>query len=433
MNKYIKYSVQIVLFTLGLVSTNLLSQSLKTDHPDEYVVQKGDTLWDISARFLEDPWLWPEIWKLNDQVSNPHLIYPGDLLRLVYVDGQPRLVVDRGVVKLSPEIRSTSHDEAISSIPLGSVREFFTKNRVVSKKQLKNAPYMVSGPESRILVAAGDPLYMRGPVEEGVNIYAIFKEGEEYQDPKTGDVLGVRAESKGTARYRNTSGEISRMEVIESIAEISIGDRFLPLQQDQLDPQLFPTIPKSVVSGEILSVEGGVSQIGVLDVVGINRGQDANLEVGHLLAIMEAGERVRDAVEGGTVKLPDEQAGMLMIFKVYDRMSFGLVLESEKALAVGYQVTSLFSQTAYDQNRLDEEQALREKSILHKIRNTKVVNAIEGTADGLGEMFEPDTRPEKGVNEKPKKDDKEEESDEGSKKGILGKIRALFQADPQPE
>lgn len=435
MKKQIKYSAQILLCSLGLISTGLISQELKTGHPDEYVVQKGDTLWDISAKFLEDPWRWPEIWKMNEQVSNPHLIYPGDLLRLIYVDGKPRLVVDRGVVKLSPKIRTTTHDEAISSIPLDSVREFFTQNKVISRKQLKKAPYMVSGPESRIMVAAGDTLYMRGQAEEGVSIYSIFKEGDKYVDPGTGDVLGVRAESKGTARYLNTSGEISRMEVIESVGEVSVGDRLLPLEQDQLDPQLFPKIPDSVVSGEIISVEGGVSQIGVLDVVGINRGRNANLDVGHLLAIMEAGEVVRDRVDGGTVKLPDEQAGMLMVFKVYDRMSFGLVLESGKALSVGHQVTSLFSQSAYEQNRLDEEQARKEKSVLYKLRNTRIISAIEDTAGGVGEMFEPDTRPEKGdtnsqgadkQGKQDKEDKEEQEPEEAPKKTLLDRIRSIF-------
>ena len=368
-NKLIKHSGKVLLCALlcnlCLISANLASQQLKTGHPDEYVVQKGDTLWDISAYFLENPWLWSEIWHANAQVANPHLIYPGDLLKLAYIDGQPRLVVDRGVVKLSPVIRETRHDEAISSIPLGSVREFFTRNRVLTSGELKTAPYVVSGPEGRIMVAAGDTLYARGPMQDGVSIYAIFKEGEKYRDPKTGDILGVRAEFKGRARYQNTSGEISRMEVIASTAGISLGDRLLPLEQDQFDPQLFPTIPQSVVTGEIISVEGGVSQIGVLDVVGINRGQDADLAVGHLLAIMEAGEVVRDRVEGGTVKLPDGQAGMLMLFKVYARMSFGLVLESKKALVVGHQVTNLFSQVAYEQNRLNQERARREKSLPH--------------------------------------------------------------------
>lgn len=423
MNTLIKYSRWVVFFTLCFTGAQALSQELRDDHPAEYVVKKGDTLWDISAQFLEDPWRWPEIWKMNQQVSNPHLIYPGDLLRLVYVDGKPQLVLDRGVVKLSPEIRETRHDEAISSIPLDAVREFFTHNRVVSRKQLKSAPYMVAGPEGRIMVGSGDTAYVRGPVADGISIYEIFKEGDKYYDPESGDVLGVRAESVGTARYRNTSGEVSRFEVINSGAEIVVGSLLLPLEQDQLDPQLFPEIPARVVSGEIISVEGGVSQIGALDVVAINRGGNASLKVGHLLAIMEAGDRVRDRVEGGTVQLPDEQAGMMMIFKVYDEMSFGLVLESSKVLKIGHQVTSLFSQSAYEQNRIDEREAERQKSVLYKIQNTKLVKGITGTTEDIGEMFEPDTRPEKDGNNSAKKEAEQEEED---KPGIFNRIRNLF-------
>lgn len=438
MKKLIKYSRQAVFCALCLISTAVLSQELKNGHPTEYVVKKGDTLWDISATFLEDPWKWPEVWKMNQQIANPHLIYPGDLIRLIYVDGQPQLVLDRGVIKLSPQVRTTRHDEAISSIPLDSVREFFTQNRVISKKQLDKAPYMVAGPEGRIMVGSGDTLYVRGPVQEDVKIYEVFKEGDKYHDPETGKVIGVRAESVGTARYRNTSGEISRFEVVESTAEIVVGSRLLPLEQDQLNPQLFPEIPDSVVSGEIIAVEGGVSQIGTLDVVAINRGADAELDVGSLLAIMEAGERVRDRVEGGTVKLPDEQAGMLMIFKVYDQMSFGLILESEKTLKIGHHVTNMFSQAAYEQSRIDAEEDKRQQSVLYKIQNTKVVKGITNAADNVGELFEPDTRPEKGAEKASSYSDDETASEDEAEaekqpKGLLYKVRDFFSPNSQPE
>lgn len=348
---------------IGLLPGLVSGQTLRTDHPDEYVVQEGDTLWDISGRFLEDPWLWPEIWQVNEQIADPHLIFPGDVLRLVYIDGQPRLVVDRpgstigSVVKLSPQMRETRHQEAISSIPLDAVREFFTRNLVTTEEEMEAAPYMVSGPEGRIMVGQGDMLYVRGDIQDDIKMYGIFNLGDEYRDPQTGEVLGYRAESKGTARYQNTAVGISRMNVMESFAEISVGDRFLPLAQDQFDSQLFPEVPSEIISGQIMAVEGGVSQIGVLDVVAINRGAQSGLEVGHLLAIMEGGQEVRDRVAGQTIKLPDEQAGILMVFKIYEKMSFGLVLETEKSLSVGHKVTSLFSAQAYEQNRAELEES----------------------------------------------------------------------------
>lgn len=359
------YSRFFAFTTCALIAGLVNAQTLRTGHPETYVVQRGDTLWDISARFLEDPWLWPEIWQINEQVANPHLIYPGDVLRLIYVDGQPRLVVDRGQVRLSPQIRETEHPRAIPSIPLEDIRDFFSKNQVVTEEQLETAPYMVAGPDRRIMVGMGDSLYARGSRAPGVNVYGIFSSSEEYRDPDTGDLLGVRAEAKGTARYQSGADEVMRLSVLESYAEISLGDRFFPLEQDQLDPQIFPSVPEEVVFGEIISVEGGVSQIASYDVVAINRGHDANLEVGHLLAIMEEGEVVRDRVEGGTVRLPDEQAGVLMVFKIYDRMSLGLVLSAENVLAVGYPVTSLFSQQAYEQHRAEEIRRNKERGLFN--------------------------------------------------------------------
>ena len=341
---------------LLLVAQNLWSQDLKIDRPEKYTVKRGDTLWDISGKFLEDPWRWPEIWEINEQVANPHLIYPGDTIYLIFRDGKPVLTLDRGSVKLSPQIRQTRHDEAISAIPLGSVREFFSRTRAVMPKQLKLAPYMVAGPEGHILVGAGETLYARGQFPKGVRIFEIFREGEPYRDPQTGDLIGVRAQAMGMARFHSRAGEVSRLNVLESLSEIGIGDLFLPLEQDQFNPQIFPEIPDTPVTGEIMAVEGGVSQIGTLDVVALNRGHDANLRIGHLLAIMERGQVTRDRVKGGRVQLPDEQAGLLMVFKTYDRMSYALILEADKPLVVGHRVTNLFSQTAYEDYQEQVEQ-----------------------------------------------------------------------------
>lgn len=367
MNKFIKLSAKTLIAVAAFSVGSAFAQEVKTDYPEEYIVKRGDTLWDISGHFLEDPWLWPEIWQVNEQVENPHLIYPGDILRLIYVDGQPRIVRDYGVVKLSPQMRSQTHEEALTSIPLNAIREFFTKNRVVTKEELEAAPYMVAGPEARILVAAGDLVYTRGVVAPGINVFEIFREGGEYRDPETKELLGYRAEAMGTARYQSASGEISRMGVIESYAEILVGDRFLPLEQDTFESQLFPTIPEFAITGDIIAVEGGVNQIGTLDIVAINRGVTEGLKTGDLLAIMEKGETVRDRVAGGTITLPDEQAGMLMIFKTYEKMSFGLVLEAEKVLSVGYKVTNIFSQSDYDDARAEPVETKKSTSFVDGI------------------------------------------------------------------
>ena len=337
-----KLVIKLTAALLTMIAVGLQAQELRSDHPDEYIVQRGDTLWDISGRFLTDPWLWPEIWHVNEQIADPHLIYPGDLLRLVYVDGQPRIFLDRGVVRLGPAIRSISHHEAINSIPLDEISTFFSRTRVVTQDELDDAPYMIAGPEARILVAAGDRVYGRGTFQDNVRAYQVYRPGEKYVDPETKDVLGVRAEAKGLARYQSTSGEIATLGLEESYKEISVGDVFLPLAQEALDPEIFPAIPDFDVDGAIISVEGGVQNAGQFDVVAINRGSDHGLDVGHLLGILQKGELVRDRIAGDKVALPDEQAGLLMIFKTEERMSFGLILESIRPLAVGNSVTDDF-------------------------------------------------------------------------------------------
>ncbi len=314
--------------------------SLRDDLPQQYVVQRGDTLWDISALFLRDPWQWPQIWYANPQIENPHLIYPGDIIRLVYRDGEPRLELVRGqpsstAIRLSPEMRELPGRTAIDSIPLEAVREFFSRTLVIDRDTAENAPYVVAGPDGRIMVGAGDQLYARGEFPADTQVFRIYRVGDPYRDPATGRVIGLRAESKGAARRARIHGEVVTLDVYESSSEINIGDILLPLDQDRLDPMIFPAVPGHPVKGEIIAVEGGVSHIGQLNVVALNVGADAGLEQGHVLAVMKRGERVRDRIGGGSVQLPDEQSGVLMIFRVLDRMSFGLILEAERPMAVG--------------------------------------------------------------------------------------------------
>jgi LysM domain len=311
--------------------------AVREDRPQEYIVQPGDTLWDISALFLQDPWVWPQIWYVNPQIENPHLIYPGDVLRLRYVDGQPQLQLTRGTsaVRLSPEMRTMPTRQAIDSIPLDAIREFFSRTRVIDEATAEAAPYVVAGQQSRILVGAGDDLFARGDFSASTQVFQIYRVGDDYKDPVTRDVIGIRADYMGSARSPQVKGDIAKLNVYESASEINVGDILLPLQQDQLDPLIFPAVPDFAVDGQIIAVDGGVSNIGQLDVVALNLGRDAGLMPGHVLAVMQRGERVRDRVAGGSVQLPDEQSGTLIIFRSLERMSFGLILEAQRPLAVG--------------------------------------------------------------------------------------------------
>lgn len=340
----------VVVFALASATLTQAQVVLNADHPDAYVVKSGDTLWDISALFLRDPWLWPSIWQINPQIENPHLIYPGDVVRLIYVDGQPRLVMDSsgasrpagasGLVRLTPQMTSIPREQAIASIPISQIREFFTGTRVLTEEQAEAAPYMVAGPERRIMVGQNDPLYARGTLTPGITLYQIYRVGDPYRDPGSRQVLGLRAQLMGTARFESQSPDVSRFAVLESTQEIMPGDILLPLEQDNLDAVLYPRAPDVPVSAQIIGVEGGISHIGQLNVVALNRGAAAGIANGMVLGVMESGERVRDRIGGGSVQLPDERAGLLIVFKTLPNLSFGLILEAEKPLAVGSPVVN---------------------------------------------------------------------------------------------
>lgn len=324
---------------------------LKTGHPDEYTVKKGDTLWDISGTFLNSPWLWPEIWHVNPQIENPHLIFPGDLIKLIYLDGQPRLTLERtlkmvpgaggginGATKLSPSIRVQHTDDAISAIPLDKIEVFLSRSRVVEPGELEAGPYMLAGQQQHVIVGAGDRAYARGQFDAQYSNYGVYRKGQVYKDPTTKELLGVHAQGIGTVAVSKIDGDIATMDVIRAFEEVRPGDNLLPSEDRSVDSVFFPSAPDVDVEAQIIAVEGGVTQVGKFNVVMINRGDREGLQVGNVMAIYKTGEVVADRVKGGKVALPDERAGLLMVFRTFEKMSFALVLESDRALAVNDKV-----------------------------------------------------------------------------------------------
>ena len=314
---------------------------LKNGHPDEYTVQKGDTLWDISGTFLNSPWLWPEIWHVNPQIENPHLIYPGDVIKLIYLDGQPRLTLERtlklapgGATKLSPSVRVQSAEEAITAIPLDKIDSFLSRSRILEGNELETSPYMLAGPNQRLVVGEGDSAYARGTFDEQYTNYGVYRKGKIYKDPQTKEILGLYAQGIGTVNLDKFTGDVATVHVVRSFEEIRPGDRLLPSEDRSVDSIFFPSAPDTDIEGVIIDVEGGVTQVGKFNVVMINRGEREGLQIGNVLAIYKKGEVVVDRVKGGKVALPDERAGLLMIFRTFDKMSLGLVLEADRPLAV---------------------------------------------------------------------------------------------------
>lgn len=310
---------------------------LRSDVPDTYTVVRGDTLWDISARFLQNPWMWPEIWHVNTQIVNPHLIYPGDVIKLIYLDGRPRVTVTNRqgpVMKLTPTARELTEAEAIETIPLDKINSFLSRSRVVSKEELEAAPHVVAGGDGHLIVGAGDKFYARGNFSGEEAVYGIYRRGEEYRDPETRERLGIQALDIGSGQLRATEGEVGTLLATRSTEEIRVGDRLLREEERPIDSTFFPSPPNGDIEGVILVVEGGLTQVGKYDVVVINRGAREGVVPGNVFAVYKRGEKVKDRVGGGSVKLPDERAGLLMVFRTFEKVSLGLVLEAQQGLKV---------------------------------------------------------------------------------------------------
>ncbi len=332
-----------------LLSFNVVAAPapFKAEVPEQYRVKKGDTLWDIAALFLREPWRWPEIWRRNPQIANPDLIYPGDLIRLEYVDGQPRFALDRGraaasgdgrTLKLTPEIRETQHARAIPALPLAQVNYFLSRNIVIDAAALDAAPRVLAAQQQHVLATAGDDVYARGDFADAVGFYGIYRRGDQYIDPVTQEVLGIRAQDIGAGEVTAVSGDVATLRLTRATQEIEAGDRLLPTEEQRIDSTFYPGAPETEIEGQMIAVEGAVQYGGHLDVVALNRGTRDGLEVGNMLAVYQPGERVRDTRGGEDVELPAERAGLLMVFRTFAKISYGLVLEANRPLAVGDRV-----------------------------------------------------------------------------------------------
>jgi hypothetical protein len=314
---------------------------LNPAHPDRYVVKPGDTLWGISSMFLRDPWYWPEIWYVNPQVENPHLIYPGDVLTLVYVDGQPQIRSSRGsdasasgTDRLSPRIREQSLSEAVNTIPYKVIGPFLGKGMVLAKDDINDLPYIVALRDDHLAAATGNEAYVRGKLAGDAAAYSVVHIGDKLVDPEDGDLLGYEGVYVADGHIRRT-GDPATLELRNAQREVMKDDR-LVVQDGSLPLQFEPRAPDRPVEGVVVHVVDGVTQIGQYQVVVINRGARDGLAPGHVLSVWQAGDRVPDKNDSGLfgrkVQLPDELAGTLMIFKTYDRLSYALVMQTHGPL-----------------------------------------------------------------------------------------------------
>lgn len=324
---------------IALFSANVMADvvKLKADHPDRYVVVKGDTLWDISGRFLQSPWKWPEIWHVNTQIKNPHLIYPGDVIVLTWKDGVPRLEVQRGrpTVKLSPTVRESRIESAIPTIPVDAIRQFMNSNRIVGKEEIDNAAYILSFASEHLIGGEGVEVFVRNRNEEDkTSRYEVLRSNKPFIDPETGEEIGYEALYLGDSEMQ-AEGDPARFMLTQTRREVLKGDRMLPVKDEAIHHYYTPRSPEKSIEGRIISVVDGVSQIGQYQVVALNKGETDGVSAGNVLAVYQTGEKIRDTISGEeAVQLPNERAGLLMIFRTYERVSYALVMEAIKPIHV---------------------------------------------------------------------------------------------------
>jgi hypothetical protein len=332
-------SLSVCLLLLSLLFSGWLQAAveLNEDVPETYIVKKGDTLWGISGMYLKEPWLWPELWDANPQIDNPHLIYPGDELYLVWVDGQPRLRMRRGRdVKLSPTMRVEPLNLAIPLIPLDQIGPWLKRNRVMTADEINNSAYIVAGDERKLISGPGDRVFGRGPFPDGERAYGIYRAGQNYIDPETQEFLGYQVQDIGSAELRSSNRDVvTELEITRVTEEVDIGDRLMPMEERILNASYHPRPPeREILGGVMIAVEGGLTQIGDMSIVVINRGKRDGLQIGNVLAVYQAGRHVFDNTSQSNVILPDTRAGLALVFESYEKVSYAIVLKTTRPLQI---------------------------------------------------------------------------------------------------
>jgi hypothetical protein len=345
------------------VEANITEPKLATtiayeaEYPEIYIVQKGDTLWDISSQFLRDPWYWPEIWFKNPQIKNPHLIYPGDMLNIIYIGGQKRVQLQqRGedgkilsygsgmqIIKLSPRVRSKPIDASIPSIPIVSIRHLLSRPIVIDKNVLDNSAYVISSIDNHLANSADDTIYVRKLGASSSNDrYQLFRPNKPLKDPITDELLGYEALYVGeTKLLRN--GDPATLLITSSVREILPYDRVIPLDHTDFARDFFPKPPVHQVRGKIISLVDAISQLARYQTVSLNLGQRDGIETGNLLRIRHVGSVIQDLEEENSnfrVKLPDEEVGIVMVVRTFEKMSYGLVMEADRPISIKDYVVS---------------------------------------------------------------------------------------------
>lgn len=363
----------ITLLMFCCLSLNLLAKAqakeetqhvlLNDNHPQRHVVVKGDTLWGISAKFLKDPWLWPKVWKFNrSEIKNPHLIYPGDVIVLDLSSGSPQLKLLRESVTLEPGIiEEPLNKTAITTIPLNVIAPFLSQPLIIDKEQLANSPRIVSAQDNRVVLSPDTKIYL-DKIEEGESRdWFVYRQGADLIDPVSKELLGSEAIHLGNARITKY-GEPASAIITKAKEEIFIKDR-LVASGDEGITNFVPRAPDTEINGRIIKIYGSLAEAGPQSIITISKGSADGLEPGHVLAINRFGKIIKDPefdkdkyeaeiakkkaegsdsdsseknsglkLEPDLIKLPNERIGLVMIFRVFDRVSYGLVMQASEPI-----------------------------------------------------------------------------------------------------
>ena len=319
---------------------NIIGSSFANDHllapdyPERYVVVDGDTLWDISSKFLSDPWRWPEVWQGNPQVENPDLIYPGDVLVLTFVNGKPVLrSLRRETVKLQPSARPSDFRDAIPAIDPAAIDAYINAPLVTDENELMQAGYVVDGVDNRLILGKYDQFYARGveaakPGDE----YRIFRPGRHFIDPISEENLGWEAEHVGDARMLKY-GDVSRLSVLQSHTDVSVRDRLRPITTKESLPFFYPQAPlNSKISGTILEPFTAMTELGPLSVVAINLGEREGVRPGDVFRILSQSIKKKDPFTKEIYSTPKEKIGLLMVFRTFEKVSYALITNSSRQI-----------------------------------------------------------------------------------------------------
>ena len=336
-------------------ATYAQAPAIADNAPTSYTVQKGDTLWGISGKFLKEPWRWPDVWRMNrDQIRNPHLIYPGDVVRLDYVDGQPQLTLASDAVVLSPTTRvSPLARDAIPSIPPNDIEPYLTRPLVTGPSGLYDAAQILRGRDrERVIRGAGDVVYVLGIDPKAGDYWYIYRPAGAIVSLDGKEVLGYESRFLGTARVEKF-GDLATVRIETSVEEIIVGDRMLPAPRETL-VNYVPHAPDKPVNARILRVPWGGLETGRGGIVTLDQGTADGMEVGHVLAVYRVVDPIEDPrpsrqqtiilrfLDPTTVFTPkefvapaDERTGLLFVFRTFDRVSFGVVLNTTDAIRPG--------------------------------------------------------------------------------------------------